>query len=220
MKELEQEAMNRVLSGLRRAEPHAGLEQRVELALERRKTADLGGKKLNARLLWTFSGGGLAWATAVLIAVSLFSSQRSFERRGKGRANAPIHTSDSEAKRSVVGSGTPERGASAIQPAKHLSRPHRMRAGTATRAATFASNEVSASFLPSSPAPPAPLTEQERLLLKLAPHPSADDLALLNPEKREEIARAEMTEFQDFFKPSELEEKINAQQAARIPHDN
>ncbi len=220
MKELEQEAMDRVLSGLRRAEPHAGLEQRVELALERRKTADLGGKKLNARLLWTFSGGGLALATAILVAVSLLGSQRRFERRGKDQANPSSHAQASEVQRSVIENLTPERGASAIQPAKHLSRPHRMRAGTATRAATFASNEVSASFLPSSPAPPAPLTEQERLLLKIAPHSGAADLALLNPEKREEVARAETTEFQNFFKPSELEEKINAQQAARIPHDN
>jgi hypothetical protein len=68
---------------------------------------------------------------------------------------------------------------------------------------------VPASFAPSKPAPPAPLTAQERALVQLAGNPAA--LAALNPAAQKSDAEREAA-FQKFFAPSP--ELLAAQKAA------
>ena len=55
--------------------------------------------------------------------------------------------------------------------------------------------------LASFPAPPAPLTEQEKLLLKIAHRGDQDDMNLLNPETAARELAQNMAEFDHFFPP-------------------
>ena len=51
----------------------------------------------------------------------------------------------------------------------------------------------------SFPAPPLPLTEQERLLLRLAHRGDSDDMAILNPDVRAAQTAKATEQFQQFF---------------------
>ena len=51
----------------------------------------------------------------------------------------------------------------------------------------------------SFPAPPLPLTEQERLLLRLAHRGDAKDMAILNPDVRVAQSAKATEQFQQFF---------------------
>jgi len=54
----------------------------------------------------------------------------------------------------------------------------------------------------SHPAPPMPLTEQERLLLRIAHRGDPVELAMLNHEIRAKQEEEEKAEFQRFFEPA------------------
>jgi hypothetical protein len=73
----------------------------------------------------------------------------------------------------------------------------------------------------SHPAPPMPLTEQERLLLRIAHRGDPVELAMLDPMRRAARDVEEQTEFQRFFKPRTIEqpttEQPTAQQPATLP---
>jgi hypothetical protein len=55
---------------------------------------------------------------------------------------------------------------------------------------------------PSHQARDAPLTEEEKLLVRAVHHETPQLFAMLNPQKREEQEAAEKAEFEAFFKPS------------------
>ena len=67
------------------------------------------------------------------------------------------------------------------------------------RSAQPSGSESSEPALADFPAPEAPLTEQEKLLLHIARHPGPDEFALLNPEARDEVAQASRADFNQFF---------------------
>ena len=62
-----------------------------------------------------------------------------------------------------------------------------------------------AAQLASSPAPPLPLTEQERLLLRLARGQDEKDLAILNPDVRAAQSAKATQQFQQFFHMNDAE---------------
>jgi hypothetical protein len=51
----------------------------------------------------------------------------------------------------------------------------------------------------SFPAPPLPLTEQEKLLLRVAHRGNPENMAILNPEVQAVISAKATQEFQQFF---------------------
>lgn len=51
------------------------------------------------------------------------------------------------------------------------------------------------------PAPEAPLTDEERLLLRIAHRGQPDEYAALNPDARDAVAMTEKQEFREFFGP-------------------
>jgi hypothetical protein len=69
----------------------------------------------------------------------------------------------------------------------------------------------------SHPAPPMPLTEQERLLLRIAHKGDPVELAMLDPLRRAARDVEEQTEFQRFFKPRTIEQPTIEQPAAGQP---
>ena len=62
----------------------------------------------------------------------------------------------------------------------------------------------------SYPAPPLPLTEQEKLLLRLAHRGDAEDMAILNPDVQAAQSARATEQFQQFFeiKPAEMRSEI------------
>jgi hypothetical protein len=69
----------------------------------------------------------------------------------------------------------------------------------------------------SHPAPPMPLTEQERLLLRIAHRGDPVELAMLDPLRRAARDVEEQTEFQRFFKPRTIEQPTIEQPAVGQP---
>ncbi|ADV84401.1 hypothetical protein [Terriglobus saanensis] len=60
---------------------------------------------------------------------------------------------------------------------------------------------------PSQPAPPLPLTEQEKLLLRIAHKGDPQQLAMLNTQLRLQEEKEEKADFQNFFEPPASGEK-------------
>lgn len=70
-----------------------------------------------------------------------------------------------------------------------------------------AAKDTTATPLQSFPAPEAPLTQQERLLLKIARNADAPEVQILIPEKRELLLAQSRAEFDKYFpqpKPQEI----------------
>jgi hypothetical protein len=60
----------------------------------------------------------------------------------------------------------------------------------------------------SFPAPPMPLTDQEKLLLRIVHKRDPVEMAMLDPEVRNRQHAADKTDFQNFFKTSTPELSI------------
>ncbi|MBW4037328.1 MAG: hypothetical protein HIU91_00380 [Acidobacteria bacterium] len=61
---------------------------------------------------------------------------------------------------------------------------------------------------PSHPAPPMPLTEQERLLMAVARTGDREEMTALNPVQREALYKQDQEAFQKFFAPPALQKPI------------
>jgi hypothetical protein len=172
------EAIDKVLAGLRDAEPSTGLGRRILEGLEHRATQ---------RWYWNSLGnwavaGGLALS---VLAISLIASVH------RGTRIAPQHP-DQARPAELAAANSPAAKAIGAEPvrAPHI---HRMRARVAT---------VKAASEQGFPAPPMPLTDQEKMLLRLAHRADpAEEIAMLTPEgKAVRDAQAD-AEFLAFFPP-------------------
>lgn len=85
--------------------------------------------------------------------------------------------------------------------------PERIPHEAATVAPRIVSRQrhVRAAQLVSCPAPPLPLTGQERLLLRLARGKDEEDLAILNPDVRAAQSAKATQQFQQFFQMDDAE---------------
>jgi hypothetical protein len=221
-------AIESVLTGLRQAKPDFGLEERIQRSLERRQIEAASMQRPHALSRWMRPAWVLAAAVAIFGAVLGFAlhhrGQSVKSRSGAAADAAALHVLPPQEPTSMLGqTQTGERLPETLvaHGQGNLTVQHPARRSALYRHQmfdTFAAEHVPAARLPSAPVPVPTLTEQERLLLRIAPH--AGSLPLLNEAKREEIARADAKDFQDYFKPSELEEKINAEQIALLTHTN
>jgi hypothetical protein len=83
-----------------------------------------------------------------------------------------------------------------VEPPKHLPVLHHVRSPHAP-AAEGTVREVS------YPAPPRPLTEQEKLLLQIAQHPTPAEIALLDPVVQAKLDALEDAEFAKYVAQSD-----------------
>jgi len=182
MKDAE-ETIERLLAGLRDAEPPAGIERRILEALdgvdarESSASASFWGRPLRPAI-------SLLLACTVMLMVAITFHQHRHAsgdvRNRSAGADVPRAT-----RPEVIAQKAP------TVPRRLVSRvsarpPHDRPAVGETQTASF-------------PAPPLPLTEQERLLLRLAHRGDADNFALLNPDvQAAQIAKA-TEQFQHFF---------------------
>ena len=207
------DAVERVLRGLREVEPPPGMEGRMLRAMRDRATeAEARPWYRQRRRALSRAALALACMGAVAIAgsglVTLLHHREAgklAEHAGVGvgttlvtsrpRQEASLHPAP--AARSNAGQvvrSSPARVTLRRGPADPGLRPARA-------AGAMHAGERDQSF----PAPPMPLTEQERLLLRIAHSGDPVELAMLNPEKRAAREAGTDADFQRFFNPKSTE---------------
>lgn len=185
MKDAE-ETIERLLTGLRDAEPPPGIERRILRALD---GIEVGKTSASASLWrwpiltsWLRPAMAIPLACAVILIVAVTNYQH--------RLAPPVVRSPSP--------GSDVRKAAVTQ--KPTVVPRRMDARAAVRRShTHAVPAVRETQEASFPAPPLPLTEQERLLLRLAHRRDAENMTLLNPDLRAAQIAEATEQFQHFF---------------------
>jgi hypothetical protein len=185
MKDAE-ETVERLLMGLRDVEPPAGIERRILLALEGMEareasaSASLWRRPISASWLRPVLTIPLACAAILIVAVANHQ-----HRLPSSVVRSPSPVSEVR-QTTVTQKPTVAPRRMGAQVAMRRSHNHAVPAVEETQEASF-------------PAPPLPLTEQERLLLRLAHRRDADNMALLNPDvQAAQIAKA-TEQFQQFF---------------------
>jgi hypothetical protein len=171
--------IERLLAGLRDAEPPEGIERRILEALngmEARQaaaSASLCGRRLRPAIAML-----LACAVILMVAVTVHQHRHASPALKSADVQQPAKPELAAQKAPTV----PRRTSSRVL----VRRLHDVPAVAETQTASF-------------PAPPLPLTEQERLLLRLAHRGDADHIALLNPDVRAAQTARATEQFQHFF---------------------
>jgi hypothetical protein len=178
--------IERLLAGLRDAEPSAGIERRILEAMEAREAAAAAPPWRRLSLPWLLRpaiGITLACALASLIVAIAVHQPR------HRPADVRSHATRADVRQTVGPEAVahrapivPRRMASRVS----VRRPRDVPAAEETQAASF-------------PAPPLPLTEQERLLLRLAHRRDPEDTAILNPAVQAAQSAKATEQFQQFF---------------------
>ena len=188
------ETIERLLAGLRDAEPSAGIERRILEAMEARGAvaSDSPWRRLiSPWLLHPAIALSSACVVIVAIAVHQHRDTRVDVRSHSTRADARQATGpEAVAQQAPI---VPRRMASRVS----VRRPRDVPAVPGAQAASF-------------PAPPLLLTEQEKLLLRLAHRRDAEDTAILNRDLQAEQSAKATEQFQQFFeiKPTEMRSEI------------
>lgn len=206
-----EDAMERVLSGLREVEAAPGLERRVMEALERRAADALPVRVGVLRFGWR--GQPVAWV-AIAAALMLIAGGALSLRRFGGHARGSVRLQADVRLESAAGPGLelrpPDPGresarraeGSAARAAKTFATVRPVHMARGVRASVLRTDgEGHAQEAVSFPAPPLPLTEQERLLLRVVHRGDREEIAMLDPAVRLAEARRERAEFKEFFQP-------------------
>lgn len=201
-----EEAIERVMAGLCEAKASPGMERRILEAVEDRASAlsRSGWRRWRPTSLRVParpaairpSARGLALAGLFVAAVAIPSIYR------MRRAPAPYGV------RPVAALSQPRAASGLIAKSPQLPRPgsnaRRMGRSGAKKTRLVGDKDSAAvrdTLSISYPAPPMPLTEQERLLLRIAHSDDPVELAMLNPEVRARREAQGEAEFKEFFPP-------------------
>lgn len=185
MRKSSEEAVRQVLAGLRDAEAPIGMERRILDAVQDRASVK------SARMpLW-------AWSTALACAmVALFAVSMVYRA-----ARVPVQSNVHSAPAGVVPKAALETTVKNVSPvlaAQNVRSKNVKRAKVVCEGDSEASREMeTASF----PAPPMPLTEQEKLLLRVAHRNDPEELAMLNNEMRTKQEVEGRRAVERFFEP-------------------
>ncbi len=190
------DAMERVLAGLRDVETPVGMERRILERLE----GSAGVRRAGWRPLWLvgMGGGVVAAVIAVVMAIPVVHRRGPVAVRGNdaeakvvaGRQAVVENTRGSVEKKQAWG------GVGSVSP--------QVRVGDARGDEdSVAMSEMQAA---SFPAPPMPLTDEERLLLRMVHQGDSVELAMLDPKMEALREAEEKEEFQRFFAKAAVKE--------------
>jgi hypothetical protein len=185
--------VDRLLAGLRNAEPSAGLEQRILHKIEAAMEARPAIATDSAWRLWRLTP---AWVALVaLLAVCLFVAT---ETRRQPRAPSSPH--------STAAPQIPESPHQAPIVPRHTAARVSLRHPRASEE----KEQEKETEVANLPPPPLPLTEQEKLLLRLAHRRDTQNMAILNRNERATQSVRDTQQFQEFFgiKPAEMRTEI------------
>ncbi|RSL17669.1 hypothetical protein EDE15_3205 [Edaphobacter aggregans] len=188
MRKSAEDAISQVLEGLRDVEAPIGMERRIlDAVLDRASVRSV------RMPLWAWSAA-LACAMVACIAVAaVYRTARVpvpsmhsvlVDRTPKADLETPVRSVPTVLAAQSVRSKTNENGKRA-----KVARDNDAAALREMHAASF-------------PAPPMPLTEQEKLLLRIAHRRDPEQLAMLNQELRDKREADSNAEFQKFFEPT------------------
>lgn len=184
-----EEAIGKVLAGLRAAEASPGMERRILAAVEARASAP---PAATPRWVWSVAMAGVA-------AASLFIAITAIHRHEHPSTQAQQHALPAQ-------SATREQQAS-LRPNEPIT-PART-AAPARKKPPISAEEAAllrAMRAPSRPAPEAPLTNEEKLLLHVVHIGDPQLIAMLNPEIRAKQEAESEAEFQKFAEQSAKED--------------
>jgi len=174
--------IERLLAGLRDAEPPAGIERRILEALDGMEAREAVASASLWHLPFRPAIAMLLVCTVILMAGIAVHQHRHAPANLSHSTRADLRQS-TRPEVVVQKAPTVPRRTTSRTPVKH------------PRDAPAAGETQTASF----PAPPLPLTEQERLLLRLAHRGDADNMAILNPDTRSAQTAKATEQFQQFF---------------------
>ena len=193
--------IDQVLQRLRKAEPAEGLEQRVLCAIQEQAPGATHTRRAGIRQVFPLASRWSAIAAAVLAGTLLFWS-----------VNRP--TRHQEIRRDRAGLAHRPEPAIKPPPPVHLAAiptiPRPQSSASANPSATLPpkgsgqgrTRQADVFFsLANHPAPEAPLTDEERLLLRIAHRGAPEQFAVLNPDARDAQAKSDRADFQRFFGP-------------------
>lgn len=183
------ESVERVLAGLREAAAPVGMEQRVMRAVEERAANTVRqGRGAGWVAAWIAAG----CTAALIVAAAVVPAIR--------HSIAPAEPQTSSARVRVAAPNSQMAGGHAIYA---VERPVvRSRASVRVRRVA-AARARNAGMATSRPAPPQPMTKEERLLLEVAHKQDPKALELLNPEAQRAQEMEAKAEFDRFFGLSE-----------------
>ncbi len=197
-----EEAIEKVLAGLRNSNAPSGMERRILAAVQDHASARSRWCWPRLRPIWLVTQPSrtapmsVAWGVALVAIFTLVLAVPAIHRRGHSLAqpktnSVPLAALPPAASGIVAEVAQPPAPGSNIQP----------RRKTNTRRASSINHSVALRKMraASYPAPPLPLTEQEKLLLRLAHKGNPVELAMLNPEMRARQDAESKAEFQRFF---------------------
>jgi hypothetical protein len=197
--------IDRVLTALGNIQPPAHIERRVLAAIEN-------GSASASR--WTFSpSSSQQWSVVACAAVIVLAGVGLSVHRHRLGTNVAVAPTTAVTRRPRTQTLAAERGPAPVAPALRVAaKGSAPRAGALTRDASINGRPrllcdcdptaVAEANAPSLPAPPLPLTEQERLLLRIAHHPGPVELAELDAHQREVSIAEEQAAYKRFFHPA------------------
>ena len=200
------ETIEKVLTGLRDVDAPAGMERRILEGLEERGTARaesakgwLGAMPIRGGMRVGYAAWGIALAGILVVVLAVPAIRKV--------GHAPVGSKAAAApgiRAAVASSGTTVMGSATSR--EHIVRGKKEPGGisltdfvgdsTVDSEDSLAMSETRAA---SFPAPTMPLTDQERLFLRMTHRGDAVELAVLDPHLRELEEREEKAEFQRFF---------------------
>jgi hypothetical protein len=201
------EGIERVLAALREAEAPEGMEQRILQSMQKRASARRG---WNPLIMFIIRMPSLrirrqSWAIAVT-AVAIVSLAACFTVFQGHRMEHDF----ADSKKQIAPANPPApkvqvETARAVLP-QHESSTARLRGGTNSRRAEPVRRSESVAYRDihseNHPAPEAPLTEEEKLLLRMVHRRGPEEVAALSPARRSAWYSEEKAEFQRFFEPT------------------
>jgi hypothetical protein len=231
-----EEAIDKLLTGLRKTGTPAGMEARILLALDGalKDAPDAHTLRRSSRGSWRDwlamrdyarpLAGGVAMAGLSVLAALVVSMHRA-DHAAVNRRDVRVPASFSTP--AVADAALPKRlkpddaeggfptaeavPLSDMPRSLNLAAEVRTRSGDATPSPTeisgaegptdYAALAVSEMLAPSKPAPPLPLTHQEKLLAQVVRTGDPEQLADLKPDVREKQVELAKAEFQNFFEP-------------------
>jgi hypothetical protein len=192
-----EETLDRLLTGLRTAKPPAGMNQRIMAALHNQSTERTHATPDSFRLVWLSA----PVAVVVLASVVIFHTAHR-------QTHAPTQTAQPSAKE-VPATSPSLVNAQTTRPLLYqepkpratmrlVSKPGSKTSTTAQDMDALAEEEMRAA---SQPAPRLPLSNQEKLLLRMTHKRTPIELAALSPATRAQHDAEEQADFEKFFEP-------------------
>ena len=190
------ESINRVLAGLGKARIEDGFAQRITHGVERRVSSASA-----RRPMWIWA---LGFATAVAAASVIFVMAGS---RQPGTHPGPSQALVTKSAKAAFVTPAPQEEHGVLPKQGKPVHPQALPLSAAgPRSATQLDPAEEASF----PAPPEPLTEQERLLRRIAHTGDRVELAALNPEISDRLMAMDRSQVDAFFyQPPRVDDKGN-----------